>query len=258
MADGVRLLHQLRGLAEVRVCAGGVHHRADFTLANDRTGKHRLAGFTRGGQRLSRQRGLIHFHRIAVQQARIRRHDVAEAHADDVTRHKLTRRRVDPLPIAFHPGLDRQLGLEGLDGVARLALFPESHHGVGHKQKEDDEKVRPVTDHARQNHRHLDHPRDRTPKIGEELQERISLLFFNLVRSILSQPALRLGLSETVQRSLELRLQFRHRKGFQVSLCIGLVCSCLHGAILLFKVRVFGLRRGHALPSPFTSVRNRK
>ena len=37
MADGVRLLHQLRRLAEVRVRTGGVDHRADFTLANDRT-----------------------------------------------------------------------------------------------------------------------------------------------------------------------------------------------------------------------------
>ena len=236
MADGVRLLHQLRGLAEVGVCTGGVHHRADFTLANDRTRKHRLAGFARGGQRLSRQRGLIHLHRVAVQQARIRRHNVAQAHADDVARHQLARRRGDPLPIAFHPGLDRQLGLEGLDGVARLALFPESDHGVGNKQKEDDEEIRPVPDHARQNHRHLDHPRDRTPKIGEEFQERIGLLFFNLVRPILGQPFLRLGLTEAVRRRPQFCLQFRHGKGFQVSLCIGLVCSSLHGAILLFEL----------------------
>ena len=88
-----------------------------------------------GGQRLSRQRGLIHLHRVAIQQARIRRHNVAQAHADDVARHQLTRRRGDPLPIAFHPSLDRQLGLQRGDGVARLAFFPESDHGVGKAAK---------------------------------------------------------------------------------------------------------------------------
>ena len=149
MADGVRLLHQLRRLAEVGVRTGGVHHRLDFTLTDDRTGKHRLAGFALGGQRLSRQRRLIHLHRVALQQARIRRHDVAQTHADNVARHQLTRLRGGPLPITFHPGLDRQLGLEGLDGVARLAFFPEADHGVGQKQQEDDGKVRPVPDHAR-------------------------------------------------------------------------------------------------------------
>jgi hypothetical protein len=88
-----------------------------------------------GGQRFAGQRGLIHFHRVARQQARIRRHDVAQAQADDVARHQLTRRRVGPLPITFDLGLDRQLGLQGGDGVARLMFFPESDHGVGKKQK---------------------------------------------------------------------------------------------------------------------------
>ena len=120
--------------------------------------------------------------------------------ADDVARHQLTRRRVDPLPIAFHPGLDRQLGLQGSDGVARLAFFPESDDGVGKKQKQDDAKIRPMPDDRRQNHRHFDHPRDGTPKIGEEFQEAIGFLFFNLVRPILGQPFLRLGLSEAIRR----------------------------------------------------------
>ena len=99
------------------------------------------------------KRGLIHLHRVALQQARIRRHDVAQAHADDVARHQLTRRRGDPLPITFHPGLDRQLGLQRGDGVARLVFFPESDHGVGNQQQQDDEEIRPVPDDRRQNHR---------------------------------------------------------------------------------------------------------
>ncbi len=134
MADGVRLLHQFRRLAEIGVRARGIDQCADLALTNDRTGEYGLAGLARGGQRLSRQRGLIHLDRVALQQARIRRHDVAEAHADDVARHQLTRRRGDPFPIAFHPCLDRQRGLQGGDGVARLVFFPEPDHGVGQKQ----------------------------------------------------------------------------------------------------------------------------
>ena len=218
MADGVRLLHQLRCLAEVGFLTRGIDHCANFTPANDRTGKHRLAGFALGGQRLSRQRGLIHLHWVAIQQARIRRHNVAQAHTNDVPRHQLTRRWVDPLPIPFHPGLDRQLGFQGGDGVARLAFFPESDHGVGNKQKEDDEKIRPVADHARQNHRHFDHPRDGTPKIGEEFQKQIRFLFCKLIRPILSQPFLRFGLSEAVRRRPQFFLHFRQGQGFQIVL----------------------------------------
>ena len=85
--------------------------RFDFALANDRSRKYRLAGFALGGQRFACQRGLIHFHRVARQQARIGRHNVAQAQADDVARHHFTRRRVGPFPIAFHLGFDGQLGL---------------------------------------------------------------------------------------------------------------------------------------------------
>ena len=122
-----------------------------------------------------------------------------KAHTDNVARHQLTRRRVGPLPIPFHPGLDRELSLQGGDGVARLVFFPESDDGVGQKQKQDDPKIWPVPGYRREDHRHFDHPRDGTPKIGEEFQERIGFLFFNFVRPILDQPFLRLGLTEAIR-----------------------------------------------------------
>ena len=50
MAGGVRLLHQLRRLAEVSFLARGIDHCARLTLADDRTGKHGVAGFALGGQ----------------------------------------------------------------------------------------------------------------------------------------------------------------------------------------------------------------
>ena len=108
-------------------------------------------------------------------------------------------RRRDPLSIPLHPGLDCQLGLQGGDGVARLTFLPESDHGVGQKQNEDDAKIRPMPDYRRQDHRRFDHPRDRAPEIGEELQKRIGLLLLDLVGPVLDQPLLRLGLGEAVR-----------------------------------------------------------
>ena len=218
VADRGRPLHQLRRLAEVGVRTGGIDQCVDFALADDRPREHRLTGLVRDGQGLPRQRGLIHFDRVALQQACIRRHDVAQAHADDVTRHQLTRRRGDPLPVAFHLCLDRQPGLQRGDGVARLVFFPESDHGIGHKQKQNDAKVRPMPVDRREDHGRFDHPRDRPPEIAEEFQERIGLLFFDLVRPVVGQPFLRLGLTEAVRRRSQLFLQFRQGQGFQIVL----------------------------------------
>ena len=171
VADGLHLLHQLRGFAEVGVRAGGIDQCAAFALANDRTGEDRFASFARGGQRLSRQRRLIDLDRIARQQACIGRHNVAQAESNDVARHQLARGRGDPLSIASHPGFDRQPGLQRGDGVTRLALFPKSDHGVANQQQQDDAKIRPVLGHGREDHRRFDHPGDGPPKVAEELEQ---------------------------------------------------------------------------------------
>ena len=131
MADGDRRLHQFRRLAEVGFAARRIDQSADFAAANDRTGEDRVAGFARGGQRLPGQRRLVDGYLVAVQQARIGRHDVAQAQADGVARHQFPRRRRDPFAVAFHPGLDRQRRLQGSDGVARLMFFPETDRRVG-------------------------------------------------------------------------------------------------------------------------------
>ena len=221
MTDGVRLLYQLRGLAKVGVRPGGIDHCVDFAHTENRPRVHSPTGFAGDGQRFSGQRGLIDFYGIALQQARVRRHDVAQSQPYYVAGHQFRCLRVDPLSITFHFRLDRKSGPEGGDGIARLVFFPESDHGVGNKQKEDDSKIEPVSDRCRKDHGRFDHPRDGTPKIAEEFQELIGLLLRNFVRTILSQPLLRLGLTEAVWRRPQFFLHLRHGQGFQIVLRIG-------------------------------------
>ena len=216
MADGDRRLHQFRRLAEVGFAAGRVDERIDFAATNDRPGEDGVAGFARGGQRFPGERRLVYGYLVAVQQARIRRHDVTEAQSDDVSGHKFARRRIDPLPVTSHPGLDRERRLQGGDSVARLMLFPEADHGVGEKEKEDDAKVRPMLGRRRQDHRRFDHPGDWTPEIGQELQDLVGLLLRDLIRPILSEPLLRLSLSQAIWRRTQFFLDLRERQGLQI------------------------------------------
>ncbi len=161
---------------------------------------------------------MIHRHLVARQQPRVRRHHVAQPQADDIARHQFTSRWIDPFAVANHAGLDRQLGFQRGDFITRLAFLPKGDHRIGHEQQENDKKIRPVPDHARQNHRHFNHPRNWPPKIAEEFQEEIRLLFGKFIRPVLCEPFLRLSLGEAVRRRPQFFLHLRHGQGFQIVL----------------------------------------
>ena len=117
-----------------------VDEGADLALANDRCGKHRLAGCSRPRARTPRQRRLVNLDGIAFEQACIGRNDVAEAQSNDVTRHQFTRERDDPLAVAKHSRLDRELGLQRVDGLSGLVLFGKSDYPIRNEQDQDDEE----------------------------------------------------------------------------------------------------------------------
>ena len=120
----------MRGLAEVSVRSGRVHHGVDLALPENRARKHRAAGLDGDRQRFSRQRRLIHFDWIARKQARVRGYDVAEPQTNDITGHQFRCLRSRPLSIPPDARIDSELGLQSSDGVARLVFLPESNDGV--------------------------------------------------------------------------------------------------------------------------------
>ena len=148
VADRRRVLDQLGRFSEVSVRARRVDECTDLTLADDGAGEHRVTRVVSHREGLSGQRGLIDLHLVARQQPGVGRHDVPHAQADDVARHQLTRGRGHPLPVTPHPGLDRQLGLEGVDGLARRVLLGKADDGVRQQEDEDDEEVGPVLEEA--------------------------------------------------------------------------------------------------------------
>ena len=223
MADGMSALDQLRCLTKVSLLTGGVNHRVGFAPLDNGARKDRLPRFARRRQGFSGQRGLIDLNGIACQQPRIGRDDVPQPQTNDVARHEFRDLRGTPLSISQRLGRDRQLGPQGSNFVARLMFLPKCHHRVGEKQKKNDEEVQPVPNHPRQNDRRFDHPRNGAPEIAEELQECIGFLLRDLVRTILRQPFLRLGLAEAFRRRSQFLLQLRHWQGFQIVFRVGRV-----------------------------------
>jgi hypothetical protein len=199
VTDGVRVLDQLGGPAEVGVGSGGVDQGTDLAPADHRPGEHRVAGRSGRGQRLPGERGLVDLDLVAVQQPGVRGDDVPQPEPDHVPGHQLPGRGRGPLAAALGAGVDGELGLQRVDRVAGLAFLGEADDTVGQQQDTDDDEVRPVPDRPGQDDRDLDHPRDRTPEVGQELQHRVGRVLGDLVRPVLLQPRCGLGLGQPVR-----------------------------------------------------------
>ena len=126
-----------------------------------------------------------------------------------------------PLSVASDARSGRQLGLQRVDGISRLVLLGVAHDSVRDEQHQDDEEVGPVLHRTGQDHRDLDHPRDRAPEVAEELQKRVRSVLGDLVRAVLGQALLRLGLAQPVRLSAQLLLDLGHGHRCEVVLLTG-------------------------------------
>ncbi len=70
-------------------------------------------------------------------------------------------------------------------------------------------------DNPGEDHGSFNHPRNRAPEVGEELQVFVGLLFLDLVRPILRLALRSLGLCEPVSRCAKLFHQLRHGESLQ-------------------------------------------
>ena len=178
---------------------------------------------------------MIDLDRIAVAQLDVSGNDVTEPQADEVARDQLAGRDRRPGAVALDLGRQGQLLLERRDRVAGLELFPESDDGVHHEQDQDDTEVHPVSDNQREDRGRLDHPGDRSPERGEELEERVLTLLRKFVGTILGEALPRFVVAETVWRSPEPPLEVGKGQFRQV-LGLGKRHRCPSNCVIIIRV----------------------
>ena len=138
MADSDCRLHQFRRLAKIGFAAGRVDQGVDFAATNDRPGEDGVAQFTGGGHEIAGQADWS-TDIVAVQQARVGPHDVAQAQANGIAGTSSRAARLTHFPSRLTLALIASVAFSA--AMALLAYAPpKSDHGVGKKQKQDDPK----------------------------------------------------------------------------------------------------------------------
>jgi hypothetical protein len=100
--------------------------------------------------------------------------------------YEFTGRDLLPCAVTERTGVGRELlFLKKFNGVLGLSLLEKPDYCVGHEEKENDGKILPVRNDCREDCSDLDHPWDRTPEIGQEFEQRIFLLFRDIIETIL-------------------------------------------------------------------------
>ena len=121
-------------------------------------------------------------------QSSIGRDDVSELDTDDIAGDEFTGFDHFPLARTF----DFRFGCEGfhqgLNGVARIALFDEANDGIGQEKKNYPDEVFPIGRFASavgyadgDDRRSFHHPRERIPHELKELEERMLTFVFQTV-----------------------------------------------------------------------------
>jgi len=74
--------------------------------------------------------------------------------------------------------------------------LPKIQRGVGQKQRKNHEEIEPMTDNAGGGYGGFNHPRNRTPEVGEELQDLVGFFFGDRVGPYWREAFLSFGLAE--------------------------------------------------------------
>ena len=160
----------MRGLTEEGVDARGDDDDLDLALLARGARVDAAAGVLGDREALASESGLVDLERVALEQARVGRDDVAELDAYDVPGDEDRRILVTLAAVAEHLGPGREVGHELLGGAPGAVLLPERDGGVEDEEHDDADEVLPVRwpvvaigEHDGHDCGTLHHPRQRVP-----------------------------------------------------------------------------------------------
>ena len=190
---------QAGGAAEEGLVAGGDHDGAHLALLGDAAGVALVADLLGDGQGFAGQRCLVDADVVTVDEPHVGRHDLAELDPEHVARHYLGGVDRGEAAVAQCRGLGCEAGLQGGQGIRRLALLPEPRDCIVEEQDQNDREVSPMAHQQRQDRRRLDHPRDRPPEEAQELLEIADLVVGKLVAAVVLQSRAGLGRAQALR-----------------------------------------------------------
>uniref|UniRef100_J3L015 Uncharacterized protein n=1 Tax=Oryza brachyantha TaxID=4533 RepID=J3L015_ORYBR len=190
VADLVGAVDEVRRLPKEGVHAGGDDDGVDLALLARRPRVDALAGALGHRQRLAGERRLVHLKRVALEEARVGRHDVAELNADYVAGDEDGGILLRPPPVAENLRLGSQVRHERLRRAAGVALLEVRYARVEQQQHDDPDEVLPirrpvaaVRQRDRHDRGHFHHPRQRVPHEPQKLQYPALFFLLKFVRT---------------------------------------------------------------------------
>src|SRR5579872_7137562 len=116
---------------------------------------------------------------------------------DHVARNQAGRSRRAPNAVAEHARCGRQSMPQELKRLAGAAFLHEADQSVDAKQHRDDRRLPVLSEQNLEQDGYLQHPWERSPEFLEKRKQQVAVPLGNLVRSILVETTLRLGLAQT-------------------------------------------------------------
>ena len=223
VSELVHALHEVRGLAEEGLGAGGGDGGLDLAAGHRRSHLGLGSGVHRHRERFASERRLVNLDGLSLAEDAVGRDRAARAEAHDITGDQL--RRVHVVDAA--PALHGSLGLERLaqrgDGVAGFELLDEADEDVEELEDDEDDDVDPRVAgvlaaagfeerlEGLDRDRGPDHQGHRLDKLEEELPPDVLLLLAQLIVPEAREAVRRLRLGQALLGSVqELRLGDAH------------------------------------------------
>ena len=175
----------------------GTHERARAEI-EWRVGLRRRVDILVRRRRLAREHALVALELVRLEQSEIRRHDVADAEADDVARDE--RGHVDRaiLAVAQHDRRVPQLRVQSRDSARRAVLAHEPEAHAEPADQEDDQRVGAFAEEHGRDGGHEQQNQERTAQLAHEDRDGSHAVAAERVRADAREPARRFRAREPI------------------------------------------------------------